>query len=53
MHHLHGNFHPFSDAIITVISEIDNKLPGFADDAIKTLASISEKNKGSNLTIYT
>ncbi len=44
-HHLRGSFHPFSDAIITVISEIDKKIPGFADDAIKVLASISGREK--------
>jgi len=45
MHQSNGHFHPFSDAIVTVISEIENNLPGFADDAIKALTSISGKEK--------
>ena len=45
MHQLHGQYHPFSDAIVTAIAEVDDKIPGYADEMIRALTTISGKEK--------
>lgn len=45
MHQLHGQYHPFSDAIATALSEVDEKIPGYAVAMIESLTTIAGKEK--------
>lgn len=44
-HQLKNQYHPFSDAIVTAITEIDKKIPRYASKTIKTISCISGKEK--------
>lgn len=44
-HQLNGAYNPFSDAIVSAISEVDGKIPGYAEEFIKSFATISGRKE--------